>query len=412
MRIASGVREVSKELQRIPIKVAVRKVMIVTQGHDDHLVDLIRELAEWLMITPRYGNDLGVHVYVDAQLRESERFNASALLERDSRLQHMLKYWTPEFCRTSPAELDLVISLGGDETVLFTSWLFQTVVPPIMSLALSSLGFLTYFGFEFYKQHLDGIMGEQGMRVYLRMRYTCTISRGQRREEAGLRTPRKEEQFEVLNELMVMSYCGPAPYVSNLALYADDELLTDIQAEGCVFSTETGSIAHALSSGVSLIHPSIPAILLTPICPHTLAFRPMIFSDTLLLRVAVLHDSTSTAHCSFDGRGRIELYQGDSITINASQYPFPTVMRSTTEDWFQNVTKALKWNTRSVMQKRWSEVEERRDVTAIEDIEEAEDKKIDLTPDCLVHSRSSSPLQDSRLMMAPMNLQDRSEGFA
>ncbi len=234
MQTATGVREVSKQLQRRPIRRAVRNVMIVTKARDNNLVSLTRELAEWLLSTPRYGSDLGINVYVDAKLRNSKRFGAASLLESQPQFQHMLKYWTPDLCWSQPEKFDLVLTLGGDGTVLFTSWLFQRIVPPILSFSLGSLGFLTNFEFDNFKEHLSKIMGDDGMRVNLRMRFTCTVYRdgvaGQEMEEG--------EQFEVLNELVIDR--GPSPYVSNLELYGDNELLTVVQADGCIFSTPTG----------------------------------------------------------------------------------------------------------------------------------------------------------------------------
>ncbi|KAI1263044.1 ATP-NAD kinase [Xylariaceae sp. FL1019] len=344
VQTATGVREVSKQLQRRPIRRAVKNVMIVTKARDNELVYLTRELAIWLLRTPRYGSDIGINVYVDAKLRHSKRFGAASIVEEDHRFQSMLRYWSPDLCWSQPEKFDLVCTLGGDGTVLFTSWLFQRIVPPVLSFSLGSLGFLTSFEFEKYKSHLNRVMGDEGMRVNLRMRFTCTVFRngasGQEMEEG--------EQFEVLNELVIDR--GPSPYVSNLELYGDNELLTVVQADGCIFSTPTGSTAYSLSAGGSLVHPDIPAILLTPICPHTLSFRPMVLSDTLLLRVSVPRNSRATAYCAFDGKGRVELRQGDHVTITASQYPFPTVMRTDTE-WFDSVSRTLQWNTRAATQK-------------------------------------------------------------
>ncbi|PGH27632.1 hypothetical protein AJ80_00645 [Polytolypa hystricis UAMH7299] len=349
MQTATGVREVSKQLQRRPIKLAVRNVMIVTKARDNSLVCLTRELAEWLLSTPRYGSNLGVNVYVDAKLRRSKRFDAAGLLAKEPRFEQMLKYWTPDLCWTSPEKFDLVLTLGGDGTVLFTSWLFQRIVPPVLSFSLGSLGFLTNFEFANYKEHLNRVMGELGMRVNLRMRFTCTVFHQRPGQRHG--AVEEGEQFEVVNELVIDR--GPSPYVSNLELYGDNELLTVVQADGCIFSTPTGSTAYSLSAGGSLIHPSIPAILLTPICPHTLSFRPMVLSDTLLLRIAVPQNSRSTAYCSFDGKGRIELRQGDYVTVEASQYPFPTVVSGSGE-WFDSVRRALRWNVRGAVQKGWN----------------------------------------------------------
>jgi NAD+ kinase len=78
----------------------------------------------------------------------------------------------------------------------------------------------------------------------------------------------------------------------------------------------------------------------------------MVLSDSLLLRVSIPRHSRATAYCSFDGKGRVELRQGDHVTIAASQYPFPTVVRTGSE-WFESVSRTLRWNTRGAMQKGW-----------------------------------------------------------
>ena len=380
MQTATVVRESARHLQRRPLKQAVRNVMIVTKARDHQLVQLTRELAEWLLSTPRYGKELGVKVYVDAKLRHSRRFDAPGLLKQNARYSSMLQYWTPDLCWSRPEIFDLVLTLGGDGTVLFTSWLFQRIVPPILSFSMGSLGFLTNFAFDDYKNILTRAIGDQGMLLNLRMRFTCTVWRA---EVGGTSTtstntstnttspspqPQSQsrpqphttasgtstthplpgaaiegEQFEVLNELVIDR--GPSPYVSNLELWENSHLLTIIQADGCIFSTPTGSTAYSLSAGGALVSPEIPAVLLTPICPHTLSFRPMLLSDTVSLRICVPRRSRASVYCSFDGRGRVELKRGDYVTLEASQYPFPTVMRGRNE-WLESVQRKLMWNTR------------------------------------------------------------------
>ena len=369
MQTATSVREISKQLQRRPIKRAVRTIMIITKARDNKLVYLTRELTEFLLKTPRYSSDLGVTVYVDAKLRTSTRFDAAGLLASNPCYSEMLRYWTPDMCWNSPDKFDLVLTLGGDGTVLFTSWLFQRIVPPILSFALGSLGFLTNFPFETYKPTLDRIMEGSGMRVNMRMRFTCTVYRAaynnRRLSTSSLSkstsTPEliEDSQFEVLNELVIDR--GPSPYVSNLELYGDTHLLTIIQADGCIISTPTGSTAYSLSAGGPLTHPSIPGILLTPICPHTLSFRPMVLSDTLCLRICVPKGSRSTAYASFDGKGRVELRRGDEVRVEAGRYPFPTVVGEggTGGEWFESVRRALRWNTRGAVQRSFGSKEQK-----------------------------------------------------
>ncbi|KAL9005581.1 MAG: hypothetical protein Q9188_001629 [Gyalolechia gomerana] len=395
MQTATSVREISKQLQRRPIKRAVKTILIVTKARDNSLVYLTRELTEWLLRTPRYNSDIGVTVFVDAKLRRSKRFNATTLLATNPRYESMLKYWTPDLCWASPEIFDLVLTLGGDGTVLYTSWLFQRIVPPILSFSLGSLGFLTNFEFSSYKAHLNRIMGDQGMRVNLRMRFTCTVFRSPTNASSTTATSSSRslssltntshqiqhlesvegEQFEVLNELVIDR--GPSPYVSNLELYGDNNLLTVVQADGCIISTPTGSTAYSLSAGGPLTHPSIPGILLTPICPHTLSFRPMVLSDSPLLKICVPRSSRSTAYASFDGKGRVELRRGDYVQVEAGRYPFPTVVGEggTGEEWFESVRRALRWNNRGAVQKGFNGAGDRTGsdfVTAFEE-EEGED---------------------------------------
>lgn len=370
MQTAASVREVSRQLQRRSTKQAVRNVMIVTKARDNSLVELTRELAEWLLSKPRYGKDVGVNVYVDSKLRRSKRFDAQTIIDKDARFQTMLRYWTPNLCFTSPELFDLVVTLGGDGTVLFTSWLFQRIVPPVMSFSLGSLGFLTNFQFQQYKDQLNKIMGDTGMRVTMRMRFTCTVYRAAHSRIASTssasvstfassvesplnssNTSKIEgETHEVLNELVIDR--GPSSYISSLDLYGNDSLLTRISADGIILSTPTGSTAYSLSAGGSLIYPDIPAILLTPICPHTLSFRPMILNDSMELKVSIPDKGRGGAFVSFDGKGRVELGRGDEVVVRASRYPFPTVLSQPME-WFDAISRTLRWNTRAADQKAW-----------------------------------------------------------
>ncbi|KAL1585619.1 hypothetical protein WHR41_05963 [Cladosporium halotolerans] len=386
MQTAAGVREVSRQLQKKPLRRAVRNVMIITKARDNNLVSLTRELAIWLLRTPRYGKDVGVNVYVDSKLRKSKRFDMESIVDEDERFKDMLRFWSPPLCLERPEIFDLVITLGGDGTVLFTSWLFQRVVPPVLSFSLGSLGFLTNFQFDNYKEQLNRIMGEAGMRVNMRMRFTCTVYRSaaSTSSTAPSTTPSTStsttslsttptslpaqppaqtdkiegETHEVLNELVIDR--GPSSYISSLDLHANDSLLTRISADGIILSTPTGSTAYSLSAGGSLVHPDIPAILLTPICPHTLSFRPMLLNDDMALKVALPVTGRGGAFVSFDGKGRVELGRGDEVVVRASQYPFPTVMGQPLE-WFDSISRTLRWNTRAAEQKGWERGEEREE---------------------------------------------------
>ena len=90
----------------------------------------------------------------------------------------------------------------------------------------------------------------------------------------------------MLNEVVIDR--GPSPYLSNIDLYLDGKLITSVQGDGLIVSTPTGSTAYAVAAGASMIHPSVPAIMVTPICPHSLSFRPIVVPAGVELKVSWL----------------------------------------------------------------------------------------------------------------------------
>ncbi|KAM3579348.1 hypothetical protein VKS41_008207 [Umbelopsis sp. WA50703] len=392
---ADVVREVAKKIGRARVKWDNPKsVMIITKPGDLSLVRMTRLLALWFIRTPRYGQPSGITVYVDEKLKHSKRFKLARFRQENPELEEKLRFWTPELCATQPKLFDFIVTLGGDGTVLFTSWLFQNVVPPVIPFHLGSLGFLTPFDFDHHQYYLTQAM-ENGVRINLRVRFTCTVYRRvpnphcatirdvqlrnvKRNPKTGkvivgdwckekkaqmkkqkmfgevdgedidqldrekwledslddgerMRVPCfttiPAEKYQVLNDLVVDR--GQNSFMGELELFGSDgsydRHLTTVAADGLIVATPTGSTAYSLSGGGPLTHPDIPAMLITPICPHTLSFRPTLVPDTIDLRICVPFNSRSTAWVSFDGRGRVELKQGDHVKISASRYPFPTV---------------------------------------------------------------------------------------
>ncbi|EGW31717.1 uncharacterized protein SPAPADRAFT_62318 [Spathaspora passalidarum NRRL Y-27907] len=175
---------------------------------------------------------------------------------------------------------------------------------------------------------------DSGVKANLRMRFTCRVHGNDGKLIC---------EQQVLNELVVDR--GPSPYVTQLELYGDGSLLTVAQADGLIIATPTGSTAYSLSAGGSLVHPGVSAISVTPICPHTLSFRPILLPDGMFLKVKVPDTSRATAWASFDGKVRTELKKGFYVTIQASPFPFPTVTSSKTE-YIDSVSRNLHWNVR------------------------------------------------------------------
>lgn len=302
--------------------------MIVTKAKDNALVYLTREIVEWFLHRKK-----NITIYVDYKLESLKRFDFAGLKATVPQAHTQVKFWTKEFTVNNPEIFDLVLTLGGDGTVLYVSNLFQRIVPPVISFALGSLGFLTNFQFEDFRSKMLSVL-ESGVRANLRMRFTCRVHKSDGKLVC---------EQQVLNELVVDR--GPSPYVTNLELYGDGSLLTVAQADGLIIATPTGSTAYSLSAGGSLVHPGVSAISVTPICPHTLSFRPILLPDGMFLKVKVPQGSRLTAWASFDGKVRTELQHGDYVTVQASPFPFPTVISSKTE-YIDSVSRNLHWNER------------------------------------------------------------------
>ena len=100
-----------------------------------------------------------------------------------------------------------------------------------------------------------------------------------------------------------------------LQCYIDSNYITTVHADGLIIATPTGSTAYSMSAGGSMVHPLTPGMLMTPICPHTLSFRQMVFPDNTILRIEVAPNSRCPASVSFDGQFKETLNQGDAIIV-------------------------------------------------------------------------------------------------
>ncbi|KAK5118874.1 hypothetical protein LTR62_000083 [Meristemomyces frigidus] len=360
--MAFGIRELSKKLGHVRLLLKIRNVFLLTKAHDQKLIGHTKDVVEWLL---RQKNAEGqpYTVWVEETMKDNRIFDAASIVSQNETYKDRLRYWTNELCRKKPHTFEICLALGGDGTVLYSSWLFQRVVPPVMSFALGSLGFLTKFDFGKYPQILERAFRD-GVTVSLRLRFEATIMRSQSREDADTKRARDlvEEiigedsddvsthapagSHTILNDIVLDR--GPNATMSSIEIFGDEEHFTTVQADGVCVATPTGSTAYNLAAGGSLCHPDNPVILVTAIAPHTLSFRPIILPDTIVLRLGVPYDARASCWASFDGKERAELKPGDYVTISASRFPFPSVLPldRKSEDWVDSISRTLNWNNR------------------------------------------------------------------
>ncbi|XP_014663475.1 PREDICTED: NAD kinase-like isoform X2 [Priapulus caudatus] len=313
-------------------------VLVIKKIYDE---DIIRPFVE---IISHLVKERRMMVYVEEAILKDVKLNSN---EDFDRLKDKL-YTVSEGQDDLTDKIDFILCLGGDGTLLHASSLFQTSVPPVLAFHLGSLGFLTIFEYaENFKSVLTSVL-EGNAKLSLRSRLKCAITK----VDSDLsRIPVKnlqashQKSMMVLNEVVIDR--GPSPYLTNLDLYVEGRYVTSVQGDGLIISTPTGSTAYAVSAGASLVHPSVPAIMITPICPHSLSFRPIVLPAGVEIKVMVSPEARSTAWVSYDGRNRHELAHGELLRVATAIYPVPCICRDDQiMDWFDCLGTCMHWNVR------------------------------------------------------------------
>ncbi|XP_058199266.1 NAD(H) kinase 1 isoform X1 [Rhododendron vialii] len=302
-------------------------VLILTKPNSTSVHILCAEMVRWLKEKKKLNIFVEPRVRIEL-LTESSYYNFVQTwqdADKEIVLLHM--------------KVDLVVTLGGDGTVLWAASMFKGPVPPVVPFSLGSLGFMTPFHSEHYRECLDSIL-RGPISITLRHRLLCHVIRDAAKNEYDT-----EESVIVLNEVTIDR--GISSFLTNLECYCDNSFVTCVQGDGLILSTTSGSTAYSLAAGGSMVHPQVPGILFTPICPHSLSFRPLILPEHVTLRVQVPFNSRSHAWASFDGKDRKRLAPGDALVCSMAPWPVPTACQSdSTSDFLRSIHDGLHWNLR------------------------------------------------------------------
>ncbi|CCF56974.1 hypothetical protein KAFR_0B06770 [Kazachstania africana CBS 2517] len=223
----------------------------------------------------------------------------------DPNRPHMLYSGTTDEI-TSKA--DLLVTLGGDGTILHGVSMFKSQVPPVLAFSLGTLGFLLPFDFKEHKEIFNKVLNSRAKCLH-RTRLECHVIKKNDGESSVI---------HAMNDIFL--HRGSSPHLTNLDIFVDGEFLTRTIADGVVFSSPTGSTAYSLSAGGSIVSPLIPSILLTPICPRSLSFRPLILPHSSHIKIRVcskMNEKTgnNSVNISVDGVAQNDLEVGDEIHI-------------------------------------------------------------------------------------------------
>lgn len=232
---------------------------------------------------------------------------------------------------------DVIVTLGGDGTILrAVSTFLNACVPPVLSFALGTLGFLLPFDFSKFATTFKMVY-ESRAKVLHRSRLECHVVRKvpeMSDSESSLKKKqiqqwKRQQENHSLSMVHAMNdivlHRGGQPNLSSMDIFIDNTHLTTTTADGLVFATPTGSTAYSLSSGGSIVHPLVQCILLSPICPRSLSFRPLILPSISHVMIKMLEKNRNTSiKLSIDGIPQQDLHPGDEIHVvseNGTIYP-------------------------------------------------------------------------------------------
>ncbi len=229
---------------------------------------------------------------------------------------------------------DLILVLGGDGTLLHASNALAGRPVPILGVNMGSLGFMTEVPSGQFYPALDLVL-EGKATVTERMKLGVHLHRG------GA-TDAKAVDSEVLNEVVLAK--GALAPMAELEVVAGGKYVTTYKADGIIVATPTGSTAYSMAANGPILHPSMQGVLvLTPICPHTLAQRPIVLPDDIEVDIT-LH-SPGEVVMSLDGQAFIKLERTDRVQIKQSRSRVLLVANPQI-DWFGILRAKLKWGER------------------------------------------------------------------
>jgi NAD+ kinase len=226
---------------------------------------------------------------------------------------------------------DLIIVLGGDGTLLNVSRHGKRKEVPILGINLGGLGFLTETSVEELPATLAKVLkGDFG--ISKRIMLDVSVKR------------ERDSIFSItlLNDAVITK--DALARIIDIETYVNDEYLTTYKADGLILSTPTGSTGYSLAAGGPLLYPSLPNIIVTPICPHTLTNRPIILPENVEVR-AQLKSKEEKVVLTLDGQVGFPLQYNDEVTIKKSSHTV-NLIKSSSRGYFEILRTKLKWGAR------------------------------------------------------------------
>jgi NAD+ kinase len=248
------------------------------------------------------------------------------------RAEDTLAALLPGAARLAPGEVDLVVTMGGDGTLLRGARLVARFETPVLGINLGHLGFLTSIGPHEMESHLPSLFTGD---CWLDERFTLQARVVGRDGGEGA-------NHVALNDAVL--HKGGLARVVRLSVRVgpDDTEVATYSSDGIIIATPTGSTAYSLSASGPIVVPSVECILATPICPHTLVIRPLILPPTAVLTVEALSTSAELI-LTVDGQDGERLGPGDRLVVQRGE-PRVRLVRFPGQNFFTTLRHKLHWS--------------------------------------------------------------------
>lgn len=230
-----------------------------------------------------------------------------------------------------PSDVDMIIVLGGDGTLLSVARQVWNKNIPILGVNLGGLGFLTEITLDELYPVLEKVVRDDYEVNEREVLGVGVIRRGERIAE-----------FIVLNDAVINK--GALARIIDLETTINGDYLSTFRSDGLIISTPTGSTAYNLSAGGPIVYPSLHTIIITPICPHTLTIRPIIIPDNVKIR-ALLKSRDEEVTLTLDGQQGFTLEFEDVVEVKKAEGRI-LLIKSPYRHYFELLREKLKWGER------------------------------------------------------------------
>ena len=285
---------------------------IVAKRNKPEAVAVVRNLVEWLR--PKK-----IQVYIE---KEIEELLSPTLSEGN---------WKSVEREEMPPDVEMIIVLGGDGTLLSVGRQVWNRNIPILGVNLGGLGFLTEITLDELYSVLEKVLQDD-----------FEINERETLKAGVIRRGKRIAEFIVLNDAVINK--GALARIIDLETTINGEYLSTFRSDGLIISTPTGSTAYNLSAGGPIVYPSLHTIIITPICPHTLTIRPIIIPDDVKIR-ALLKSRDEEVTLTLDGQQGFTLKFEDVVEVGKAEGRI-LLIKSPYRHYFELLREKLKWGER------------------------------------------------------------------